>query len=237
VTNAQAAGVPSSIFAAESLETVEFGPWLQVLLLQNVTVLSQSAADAVAKFAKAGGTVISSRDTGTLDELGRPRVPGQPPSLPQEDGPWGAGKIIFADNAPLLPDSALQAIKAASWQVFNASSNMSDWQFMSYYDKEGDNASNATRVILHCLYLGTASQWQPTGDELYVNGLTLELQVPYVSGCEMGLHSPVSGTVTGANSFRNEAGPTGGATLTLREPPVYVVVELNCTSSTLPPSR
>jgi hypothetical protein len=82
--------------------------------------------------------------------------------------------MIIADAAPALPQEALAAVEAASWQVRPlAPHNASDWQFMPYAD------ASAKRLLVHGLYLGAASGYQPKGDRLRLN-TTLELLIPDV---------------------------------------------------------
>ena len=70
----------------------------------------------------------------------------------------------MADAAPALPAEAEAAVAAASWQVLSAPPhNRSDWQFMPYVD------TAAKRLLVHALYLGAASAYQPTGDQLRLN--------------------------------------------------------------------
>jgi len=217
VKTAQAAGAPAAIVSAVNLgNTCVLGSSLKVLLLQNATVLSQRAVTAIAAWAKLGGTVIASSDSGTLDELGRP-LPGPEGLLPRTTGAWGKGRMIVADAAPALPAEAAAAVKAASWQVLPVTPhNRSDWQFMPYADTSGK------RLLLHALYLGAASGFQPSGDQLRLN-TTLELLVPKVVAQSMAVHSPVAGAGVPRETFSNEP---AGARLTLPNPAVYFVVEL-----------
>ena len=88
VKTAQAFGAPAAVLSATNLGDVALTPSLKVLLLQNATVLSRRGAAAIAVWAKAGGTVVASSDSATLDELGRQLPPGRR-LLPQETGAWG----------------------------------------------------------------------------------------------------------------------------------------------------
>eukprot|EP01050_Picozoa_sp_SAG11_P004976 SAG11_NODE_333_length_10574_cov_7.889451_8_plen_271_part_00 len=101
VTTAQSLGAPSVIVSAANLAPAtmaeQFGPWLQVILLQNTTVLPRPAAEAVARFAEGGGTVISSADSGSLDELGR-ALPLAERRLPTQPGGWGEGRLIGSNR-------------------------------------------------------------------------------------------------------------------------------------------
>ena len=223
VKTAQAAGAPAAIISATNLGGsddgeaggVRLSSSLKVLLLQNATVLSQRAVGAIATWAKAGGTVIASSDSGTLDELGRPLAES---ILPRATGSWGEGQIIVADAAPALPAEALAVVAAASWQVLPvAPHNASDWQFMPYADNAGK------RLLVHALYLGAASGYQPSGDELRLN-TTLQLLVPNVIARSMTVHSPVAEGVGGDAVYSNEP---GGVRLTLPNPAVYLVIELS----------
>ena len=100
----QSAGAPGTIISSSNLDTddtasikAQFGPWLQVLLLQNATVLSTKTAAAIKRFATAGGTVISTRDSGTIDELGRP-LPVQKRLLPHVAGSWGSSQCLHISH-------------------------------------------------------------------------------------------------------------------------------------------
>ena len=219
VKNTQAAGAPAAIISAVNLGGSQadlLGPSLKVLLLQNATVLSRRAGLAIAAWAKAGGTVIASSDTGTLDELGRP-LPAGGLILPQVSGAWGKGRIIVADAAPALPAEAAAAVAAASWEVLSPR-NQSDWQFMPYVD------SAAKRLLLHALYLGAASGYQPAGEQLRLN-TTLELLVPGVKAKSMTVHSPVDEGAYSSDQLLSVE--PAGARLTLRSPAVYCVIEIN----------
>jgi hypothetical protein len=233
VKAAQSAGAPGAIISASNLDTdnalalkTQFGPWMDVLLLQNATVLSAKAGAAIARFAKAGGTVISTRDSGTIDELGRP-LPGDKHVLPSAEGSWGSGKLIFADK-PKLAAAAAAAVAAASWQVLTPTSPRSDWQFMPFVD-----GGNASRLLVHVLYLGADSGYQPAGAVLRLN-TTLELLIPRVNSSSMVVHSPVrdanassSSSSSSSSSFENAK---GGVRVVCVNPPVYFVVELKCNS-------
>ncbi len=221
VKNAQSAGAPAAILSAMNLGDVgTLTPSLKVLLLQNSTALSSRAAAAIAVWAKAGGTVVASSDSATLDELGR----WLPPSrrvFPQATGAWGKGRFIVANAAPALPQEALDAVKAASWQVQPLPLySSSDWQFMPYAD------ATTKRLLVHALYLGTASGYQPKGDQLRVN-TTLELRIPTVEAHRMIVHSPVPAqdVLVGGGNEVLANGPSG-ARLTLHNPGVYFVAEL-----------
>jgi hypothetical protein len=223
----QSAGAPGAIISASNLDTddalalrTQFGPWMRVLLLQNATVLSAKAGAAIASFAKAGGTVISTRDSGTIDELGRV-LPGDKHVLPSVAGSWGSGKLIFADK-PTLAAAAAAVIAAASWQVLTPASPRSDWQFMPFVD-----GGNASRLLVHVLYLGAASGYQPAGAVLQLN-TTLELLIPQVNSSSMVVHSPVRDANT-SSSFQNVK---EGVRVVYVNPAVYFVVELKCTSMT-----
>jgi hypothetical protein len=110
VKTAQQHGSPASIISAANLGGSEgLSNSLKVLLLQNATVLSARAGVAIATWAKAGGTVITSSDSGTLDELGRP-LPSNARSLPSASGAWGQGQLIVAEAAPALPAEAVAAV-------------------------------------------------------------------------------------------------------------------------------
>ena len=250
VTAAQAVGAPVSIMSAANLGSASSGAallpaTLRVLLLENVTILSAHAFASVEAFAEAGGTVIATHDTATLDELGRALTRPQL-RMPQASGPWGAGQLILVADPAALPDVALAELAAASWQVLTTttssstssssvgdkdlvapahhsprtiSHSKSDWQLLPYVD-----TARPSVLLLHCLYLGTASGHQPAGAELHVN-TTLELRVPHATAQALTVHSPAGDAMPGMNSFRNEV---GGVRLTLRRPPVYLVVELNC---------
>jgi hypothetical protein len=213
VKTAQAAGAPAAIVSAANLGNAGvLSSSLKVLLLQNATVLSRRAGAAVATWAKLGGTVVASSDSGTLDELGRP-ISGL---FPRTTGAWGKGKIIVADAAPTLPAEAAAAVEDASWQVLVAPHNRSDWQFIPYTD------AAEKRVLVHALYLGAASGFQPHGSQLRLN-TTLEMLVPKVAARSMAVHSPVAGADVHSGTFTNEP---AGARLTLPNPAVYFVVEL-----------
>ena len=223
VKTAQAAGAPGAIISAINLGGsdgdeggVRLSPSLKVLLLQNATVLSQRAVGAIATWAKAGGTVIASSDSGTLDELGRPLAES---ILPRATGAWGEGRIVVADAAPALPVEAVAAVAAASWQVLPAPPHdVSDWQFMPYADTTGK------RLLVHALYLGAASGYQPSGDELRLN-TTLQLLVPNMVARSMAVHSPVVAKGAGGDAvYSNEP---AGAKVTIPNPAVYLVVELS----------
>lgn len=221
VKNAQAAGAPAAIFSATNLaDAGTLTPSLKVLLVQNATVLSQRAVAAVAVWAKAGGTVVASSDSATLDELGR-QLPPSRRVFPQLTGAWGKGRFIVANEAPELPQEALAAVEAASWQVQSLPPHSSsDWQFMPYAD------AATKRLLVHALYLGAASGYQPRGDQLCLN-TTLELLIPAVNAQHVILHSPVHGqdvpVHVGNEVLANEP---SGARLTLRNPGVYFVAEL-----------
>eukprot|EP01047_Picozoa_sp_COSAG01_P071789 COSAG01_NODE_11237_length_1976_cov_1.098562_3_plen_154_part_00 len=114
VKTAQENGAPASIISAANLGRGEgLADSLKVLLLQNTTVLSARAGEAIASWAKAGGTVVASSDSGTLDELGRP-LPADGRVLPNASGAWGKGRFIVAEAAPALPAEVRGPLRAAS---------------------------------------------------------------------------------------------------------------------------
>lgn len=229
----QSAGAPGTIISSRNLDTddtaaikAQFGPWLQVLLLQNATVLSAKAAAVIKRFATAGGIVISTRDSGTIDELGRP-LPVKKHMLPRVAGSWGSGRLIFEDK-PKLSAAAAEVVAAASWQVLAPGSTRSDWQFMPFVD-----SSNVSRLLIHALYLGAGSGYQPADGVLQLN-TTLEMRIPMVTSNSMAVHSPVPGAVACnfGNSFGNEREEGSDAVWILcLSPPVYLLIELNCTGT------
>jgi hypothetical protein len=100
---------------------------------------------------------------------------------------------------------------------------------MPYADEAGK------RLLLHALYLGAASGYQPTGGQLRIN-TTLELMVPGVAAGSMHVHSPVAKGELHANLANRRVRPgegqevyanePTGTRLTLPNPAVYFVVEL-----------
>jgi hypothetical protein len=200
---------------------------MRVLLLQNATALPAKAGAAIASFAKSGGTVISTRDSGTVDDLGR-LLPGDKHVLPSAAGSWGSGKLIFADK-PKLPAVAAAVIAAASWQVLTPAPPWSDWQFMPFV-----GGGNASRMLVHVLYLGAASGYQPAGAVLQLN-TALELLISQVNSSSMAVHSPVRDANASSSSSSSSSSCQNvrdGVRVVYVNPPVCFVVELKCTSTT-----
>eukprot|EP01050_Picozoa_sp_SAG11_P004977 SAG11_NODE_333_length_10574_cov_7.889451_9_plen_181_part_00 len=101
--------------------------------------------------------------------------------------------------------------------------NKSDWQLLPYVAQLA-NGTAPGRVLLHAFYLGTASGFQPAGSDVRLEGATLELLVPGITVKEMAIFSPAGPEARPrANSFANG---DAGARLMLRDPAVYLVVEL-----------